>query len=336
MGVGKELSGVPRGSSNRRVLGYCEGVGMAPIESVASVGNAEISAAPGAIDRALREELWRASNAESWGLAQEEFEQILQEAGAAWNFGLAESETATSDQQAGFFHGLCLADLVLARACAGGNERAWEHFVAIYRQPLIRAAIAMTGSETLGHDLADQLYAELYGLKEREGERRCPLHSYRGRGSLLGWLRTTLAQRRVDHHRRTRREEPIEEFDAPAQEPVPQTPARELSQLEKAVEGALAEQEPEECYLLAAYYLDGQTLKQVAQVLGVHEATVSRKLQRAVKTIRKHVMGNLQRGGMSRRAAEEAMGVDPRDLDVNLKMLLQESQVETFKEQALK
>ena len=73
----------------------------------------------------------------------------------------------------------------------------------------------------MGRDLADQLYAELYGLTVRDGERRCPLHSYRGRGSLMGWLRTTLAQRRVDHYRRTRHEEPIEEFDGACADPRP-------------------------------------------------------------------------------------------------------------------
>ena len=157
-----------------------------------------------------------------------------------------------------------MADLVLARACARGNERAWEHFIAVYRQPLTRAAIAITGSETLGRDLADQLYAELYGLSVREGQRRCPLLSYRGRGSLMGWLRTTLAQRHVDHYRRTRREEPIEEFDAPAPESPPQTPARELSLLEQAIEQAVSGRDAEERFLLAAYYLDGQTLLEIA------------------------------------------------------------------------
>ncbi len=138
-----------------------------------------------------------------------------------------------------------MADLALARACARGNERAWEHFVAVYRQPLTRAAIAITGSETLGRDLADQLYAELYGLNVRDGQRRCPLLSYRGRGSLMGWLRTTLAQRHVDHYRRTRREEPIEDFDAPASEPPPRTPARELSLLEQAIAKAVSGREAE-------------------------------------------------------------------------------------------
>ena len=88
--------------------------------------------------------------------------------------GWLKAATATRHQQAAFFRGLCLDDLVLARACAHGNERAWEHFVAVYRQPLTRAAIAITGSETLGRDLADQLYAELYGLNDARGPAALP------------------------------------------------------------------------------------------------------------------------------------------------------------------
>ena len=96
----------------------------------------------------------------------------------------------------------------------------------------------------------------------------------------------------------------------------------------------MGKREAEDRFLLAAYYLDGQTLKQIAGVLGVHEATVSRKLRRAIEEIRKQVLRNLQSSGLSRRAAEEALGADPRDLDVNLKKLLQNSQTETFQEQA--
>ena len=69
-------------------------------------------------------------------------------------------------------------------------------------------------------------------------------------------------------------------------------------------------------------------------MLGVHEATVSRKLRRAIEEIRKQVLKNLQISGLSRRAAEESLGADPRDLDMNLKKLLQNSQTETFQEQA--
>jgi RNA polymerase sigma-70 factor (ECF subfamily) len=315
---------------------------MAPTESVASAAEPGIPNGTGApdcvpdrsLDRALATELWRSCDAAGWGLTRDEFDQILLDAATAQNFGLPEAALATPKQQKTFFHGLCVADLALARACARGNERAWEYFIAVYRQPLTRAAIAITGSETLGRDLAEQLYAELYGLNVREGQRRCPLLSYRGRGSLMGWLRTTLAQRHVDHYRRTRREEPIEEFDAPAPDPPPRTPPRELSLLERAIEQTVSARIAEERYLLAAYYLDGQTLLEMACVLGVHEATVSRRLHRAEKEIRKQILKHLQRSGMSRPAAEEALGADPRDLEVNLKKLLQNSQSEAFQEQA--
>ena len=238
-------------------------------------------------------------------------------------------------QQEIFFRGLRLSDLVLARACAGGNEQAWEHFVTVYRQPLTRAAIAITGSETLGRDLADQLYAELYGLTAREGERRCPLLSYRGRGSLMGWLRTTLAQRHVDHHRRSRREQPLGEWTCRRRIPAPATPSRRASQFWSA----RSKRRCESAMLRSAscwrhIILTGKHSLQIARVLGVHEATVSRKLRRATEGAGKQVLRNLQRDGLSRRAAEEALGADPRDLDVNLKKLLQNSQIEAFKEQA--
>jgi len=328
---------------------------MAPTESAASAAETGIPNGTGApdcvpnrsldlsLDRALAAELWRGCDAARWGLTRDEFEQILVDAGAAQNFGLADASNATPatpKQQAAFFRSLCVADLALARACARGNERAWEHFIAVYRQPLTRAAIAITGSETLGCDLADQLYAELYGLNLREGQRSCPLLSYRGRGSLMGWLRTTLTQRHVDHYRRTRREEPlrqsndIDEFDAPAPDPLPQMPARALSLLEQAIEQAVSGRIAEERYLLAAYYLDGQTLLEIGRVLGVHEATMSRRLHRAADQIRKQILKNLERHGMSRRQAVETMGADPRDLEVNLKKLLQNSQSEAFQEQA--
>jgi RNA polymerase sigma-70 factor (ECF subfamily) len=104
--------------------------------------------------------------------------------------------------------------------------------------------------------------------------------------------------------------------------------------LGKAIEEALGRRQADERFLLAAYYLDGRTLLQIAQVLHVHEATVSRRLRRAIDDLRKQVLRNLQDFGLSRRAAEEALGADPRDLDLNLKKLLQNSQSETFQEKA--
>jgi RNA polymerase sigma-70 factor (ECF subfamily) len=197
---------------------------------------------------------------------------------------------------------------------------------------LIHAAVAITGNDTVGRDLAGQLYAELYGLTEREGQRRSPLASYKGRGSLIGWLRTTLAQRHVDHFRRSHREEPIEEYDAPGADPEPAPVASQLLLLTTALESALGREPPEVRFLLASYYLDGRTLAEIAQVIRVHEATVSRKLHRAIDGLRKQVLKNLESAGLSRRAARESLGADPRDLNMNLKKLLQNPPSEAFQE----
>jgi RNA polymerase sigma-70 factor (ECF subfamily) len=271
----------------------------------------------------------------------------------AHNFGLATGLAAdvASAQQAAFFASLRTADLVLARACAGGAERAWERFITLYREPLLRAGIAITGSETLGRELADGLYAELYGLTVHDGQRRCPLDSYSGRGSLIGWLRTVLAQRHVDRYRRTQREQPLDDTgDCPAPaseaETDPHQPA--LDRLAAAVREALEKEAPEERFLLASYYLDGRKLHEIAALLGVHEATVSRKLKRVTAVVRKQIVRGLERRGMTRRQAEDALATDPRDLTaaneavapgpgrdyLKLKDLLQSSESRAFKEQA--
>ena len=214
-----------------------------------------------------------------------------------------------------------------------GRDAAWEHFLASYRTPLTQAAIGITGSATLGHELADSLYSELYGLTERDGQRRSPLASYSGRGSLMGWLRTTLAQRFVDHHRRTHREAPLENEDFAAA-PVPPPPVvQSISELDRAVARVVGKLDAEERFLLASSFLDGRTLAEIGRVLRVHEATVSRKLKRLTTELRKRLLQQLQREGLSRRAAEEALGTDPRDLSVNLRSLLQTSGGSTFMEE---
>jgi RNA polymerase sigma-70 factor (ECF subfamily) len=309
-------------------------VDAAPIEPVDESLAADESAGAGHVDLGVLDELWRTCNASKWGLRRDGFDRLALAAGVAQNFGLAPGLTATEQQQVAFFRGIKLDDLMLAKACAAGDESAWGHFLALYSQPLTRAAIAISGSETVGRDLADAFYAELYGLSERDGARRCPLDSYRGRGSLLGWLRTTLAQRFVDHHRRTYREKPLDEFDAPGPDHGVEATDATLPVLAQAVECALQCVDVEERFLLAAYYLDERTLAQIAGLLRVHEATVSRRLRRATDAVRKEVMRNLFRAGLSRRAVEEALGTDPRDVDLkmDLKKLLQSSETNAFPE----
>ncbi len=272
--------------------------------------------------------LYRESEAASVGLSADELALALAGIGAKHNFGQPPGAHADPAQKAAFYRALRLPELALAQACALGRDAAWQRFVAMYRSPLTQAAIAITGSTTLGHELADSLYGQLFGLTERDGERRSPLSGYSGRGSLLGWLRTTLAQRHVDHHRKTHRETPLDMLEPAA--PAAAEPTPEVSRLSAAVSRTLAALPADDRFLLAAYFLDQQTLLQIGRLLRVHEATISRRLKRLTADLRKQLLRNLQSGGLSQRAAEEALGTDPRDLELNLRTLLQSSQSTAF------
>jgi RNA polymerase sigma-70 factor (ECF subfamily) len=288
------------------------------------------STAISALAPSLLQELWVAAEGAECGLTCEEFGSVLTSVGEKVNYGLAAGDSPDAEQRATFLRSLHLSELALAQACVLGRDAAWQRFLNSYRSLLTQAAIAITGSATVGHELADSLYAELYGLRELEGHRRSPLASYSGRGSLPGWLRTTLAQRHVDHHRRTRREAPLDDVDPPAAEASSLPASGELSRLKEAVSLSLRSLPPEDRFMLSAYFLDRQSLLQISRVIGVHEATVSRRLKRLVADLRKQLIHHLQSGGLSKRGAEEALGTDPRDIELNLRALLQTSQGPPF------
>ncbi len=279
------------------------------------------------------DELWRAAEADSVGLERDELASVLLAIGLKCNYGLAPGVRAAPPQVAAFWRTLQLQDLALAHACALGRDAAWRGFIARFRHPLTEAAIGITGSAALGQELADSLYSEMFGLTESGGRRRSPLAAYSGRGSLKGFLRAALAQRHVDHYRRTRRETPLESEDLPVASPAPVPAADLLARLSESMAATLGSLAPEDRFLLSAWFLDRRTLLDIARVLHVHEATVSRGIKRLTARLHKELIRNLQASGLSRAAAEEALGTDPRDLDINLRSLLQASPPPAFLEQ---
>lgn len=257
---------------------------------------------------------------EKIGLTRESFAAILCEVGAKFTT-LASSAIEIRT----FLLNLRVDELALARACAAGNNTAWEIFLTRYREKLYLSALRIAREDSAARELADTLYADLYGTNTRDGQRVSKLASYTGRGSLEGWLRTVLAQEYINRYRRTKRlvslDEESEEgvqFRAPEPEPVPAADQR----LAQATDEALALLSGQDRMVLSAYYLDGRTLAEIAHMLGVHESTISRKLDKLAKSLRKQIVAALARRGMSRRQAEEALEVDVRDLQVDIRRSL--------------
>ena len=198
------------------------------------------------------------------------------------------------------------ADLELAARCAAGDPAAWERFVLEYRPVLYRAADALDRGGG-AREIADSLYAELYGIKERLGDRRSLFHYFQGRSSLATWLRAVLAQRYVDRLRAQRRFEPLpdEEVEtssvaragdvaADRDEPPDPDRARFLTLVRQALGCAIGRLAARDRLRLASYYVQELTLAETGRVLKEHEATVSRQLARTRRAIRSAVERQLR------------------------------------------
>lgn len=269
------------------------------------------------IDEGLLAELYARSGGSAYGLGQQQFTEILKRVVTRTE----EISGATQGQIAVFLSALRLDELALAHGCAAGSQPAWDVFLTKYRESINQSSRAITRNESVGRELADSLYAELYGLGP-ENDRKSKLALYSGRGSLAGWLRMVLAQSYVNQIRAGKRLLSIEEeeeehgtqFAAAAVESVPAADPR----VKQCADDALAGLSPEERFLLSSYFLDGRRLAEIGRTLGVHESTISRKLEKLLKDVRKRIRKSLEQSGMSRRQADEAMETDVRDLELNV------------------
>ncbi len=193
----------------------------------------------------------------------------------------------------------------------------------------------MTKEDSNGRELADSLYADLYGTSEKEGKRVSRLNFYMGRGSLEGWLRTVVAQEFVNRYRKQKRLVSLEEEgEEGVQFPAAESsfPMPEDVRLSQATDEALERLTAQDRLILAAYYLDNRTLTEVGRMVGVHESTISRRLEKMIKLLRKQVIAGLQARGMKHGQAEEALEADVRFLTVDVRRKLQENRPAAFQE----
>ena len=270
--------------------------------------------------QSLLAELFEKSGARKYGMEPEHFTATLT--------AIAEKYLPQDANEADIrdlYMSLRVEELVLARCCASGHERAWEDFMLRYREKLHDAALSITKEDSKARELSGSIYADLYGTGNRQGERVSKLLYYSGRGSLEGWLRTVMAQRQVNEYRSRRNTVSLEEeaeegkqFAVAAAEPATQADPR----LNAATDAALTALSGEERSILAFYFLDNLTLAKIAVILRVHESTISRRLEKLVSGLRKDIVVRLTRAGLSRRQAEEALEVDVRDLAVDIRRRL--------------
>jgi len=254
----------------------------------------------------LMRQLFRESCAERWHLSFQSFHTTLTRS-AAKRFGEAAPNLERIQE---YFATLHVQDLVLACACAEGSESSWNEFVAKYRNYLRAAAAAIlrrSASDPAAIELADSLFADLYGLCDGKAGGRSLFRYFHGRSSLKTWLRAVLSQRHIDAIRAAKKFRSLDagEEDGETRRPpalasiaLPSDPYRELylSRFREALKLALAALEPRDRSRLHLYYAEDRTLAEIGKDLGEHESSVSRNLERVRKELRATVEGLLRAG----------------------------------------
>jgi len=267
------------------------------------------------IGQLLLNQLFAEARAASWGVDRDAFAATLQ-LSAKKHFVEDIPPVAKLE---GYFFSLHLQDLALACGCAQGNSAAWDYFVATYRGYLRSAAgiiLHCPPDSPVAQELADSLFAELYGISEG-ANRRSLFRYFHGRSSLKTWLRAVLAQRHVDAIRASRRFTQLDSADGeidlaalrpallPAINPdgpgAPHDPQRDelVAIFHRTLEVALGLLAPRDKERLRLYYAAEQTLAEIGRKLGEHESSVSRNLDRTRRELRQEVEQALRKGSSS-------------------------------------
>ena len=253
---------------------------------------------------AAYQRLHRDGDAGRWGVSTRRFAAAID---ASLTHGMrgAPDDPRDASRRAAALH---LEDLALATACIDGHDAAWEHFIQTHRPVLYRAADALDPSGG-ARELADALYAELYGVRTGQDGRRSLLLYYHGRSALGTWLRAVLAQRVIDRARARQRLSPLPDEPAlaapPTGVPDPERHAR-AELIGQALIAAVAALQPADRWRLASYYQQQLTLAQIGRLLGEHEATVSRQLARTRRALRTDIEARLHRLGLTDAEINEA------------------------------
>jgi len=292
--------------------------------------------------QALLDRLFVESGGQTWGLTSARFELAL-EASARKHFSGSAPSPQKLEEYLGALH---LSDLALACSCAQGHAEAWEHFVATYRGYLRAAAGAIlrcSATSAAACDLADSLFAELYGLSGGAGRSAAALPDategkpadrslfryFHGRSSLKTWLRAILAQRHIDAIRAGRRFTELDAADQKeriasqnsAQTPrieSPPDPHREryVGLFTRMLEAALALLDPRDRDRLRLYYADQRTLTEIGRALGEHESSVSRNLVRIRRDLRSALEDALRKGRIPENGASSEPGLSEAEISL--------------------
>lgn len=168
-----------------------------------------------------------------------------------------------------------MIDIEVVKSAKAGNKESFAQVYDIIAPELYRVALYTLGNSQDAEDAVSETFVEAYkGIKNLRDE-----------SSFKRWMMTILSvrcKRRISGYIKERKNVDIDEMlEAPA-EPDNVSPAEKIS-----VWDAIANLAEDERQIIMLATVRGYTTREVAQMLELPHGTVSSKLHRALKKLRK-------------------------------------------------
>ena len=169
-------------------------------------------------------------------------------------------------------------EVLLHRYSQAGDPAAFRELVDRYAGMVYSIGLRATGDQHAAEDLCQECFLEL----------ACKARTVRE--NIAGWLHAFAISRSLNiirsRERRTRREQAV------AGDTIIHTDSTEWTELQPQIDRALNGLSDNLRLPIILHYLQGESQQQVAEQLGINQATVSRRLQRGVEQLRKR-LGNI-------------------------------------------
>jgi RNA polymerase sigma-70 factor, ECF subfamily len=162
-----------------------------------------------------------------------------------------------------------VSDEVLIRRIAAGDQLAMRTLFARHRIPLYRWLLRIVRDETTAEDLLSDVFLDVW----RQAA------SFKGRASVSTWL-LAIARYKALSARRARVDAQLDERIAstiadPADNPEAALQEKNRSEV---LRDSLANLSPEQGEVIDLVYYHGKSVKEVAEIVGVGEATVKTRM----------------------------------------------------------
>ena len=161
-----------------------------------------------------------------------------------------------------------LADDVLIRRIANADQLAMRMLFARHRAAIYRWLVRLAGEEALAEDLLSDVFLDVW-RKAR---------SFEGRSSVSTWLLAIARHKALSARRRTQAERAVELDDEVASTMAEPADNPELllekKDREDLLRRSLARLSPEHGEVIDLTYYHGKSIKEIAEIVGINEATV--------------------------------------------------------------